>query len=230
MMAGDTRPLVLLLEPDTDTAEMYAEYFGMHEWRAQTAADGAAGLAKAIALRPDVITTETRLPIVDGFRTIQILKADPETASIPVIAVTGDTRDEYVRRLKEAGCSAVLAKPCLPETLLDRLREALTLARSLRARKQALRDHATSLRERSAALHARSLKAQTRARAVSVRTATPDILPPPLNCPSCAALLEYDYSIVGGVVTCREQWDYLTCPRGCGVFQYRPRTRRVRPA
>jgi hypothetical protein len=60
-------------------------------------------------------------------------------------------------------------------------------------------------------------------------TTTPPDAPPALVCPACDQPLLYMRSHVGGVSERhREQWDYFDCPNGCGSFQYRQRTRKLR--
>jgi len=60
-------------------------------------------------------------------------------------------------------------------------------------------------------------------------TTTPPNSPPDLRCPLCDQTLQYRTSHVGGVSERhREQWDYFECPNGCGDFQYRQRTRKLR--
>ena len=50
-----------------------------------------------------------------------------------------------------------------------------------------------------------------------------------LTCPSCDQPFQYDHSYVGGVSDRHaEQWDYYICST-CGMFQYRQRTRKIRP-
>jgi hypothetical protein len=62
------------------------------------------------------------------------------------------------------------------------------------------------------------------------RTTTPPLSPPMLLCPQCERQLRYRYSYIGGVSAHRaEQWDYLDCPSGCGQFQYRHRSKKLRP-
>jgi hypothetical protein len=57
----------------------------------------------------------------------------------------------------------------------------------------------------------------------------PPASPPQLICPDCDRPLDYKSSQVGGVsVRNAEQWDYFICGAGCGTFQYRQRTRKVR--
>jgi len=60
-------------------------------------------------------------------------------------------------------------------------------------------------------------------------TVVPPIPPRSLRCPLCDGALTYRRSHVGGVnVNNREQWDYFECPRSCGRFVYRPRTKKLR--
>jgi hypothetical protein len=60
-------------------------------------------------------------------------------------------------------------------------------------------------------------------------TDLPPSSPPDLICPDCDRPLEYKSSQVGGVSERNaEQWDYFSCTAGCGMFQYRQRTRKVR--
>jgi hypothetical protein len=60
-------------------------------------------------------------------------------------------------------------------------------------------------------------------------TIAPPIAPPKLVCPRCDNALMYLRSYVGGVSAKHsEQWDEYECPNGCGSFQYRQRTRKIR--
>jgi hypothetical protein len=60
-------------------------------------------------------------------------------------------------------------------------------------------------------------------------TIDPLALPPSLVCSTCDQPLRYLRSHVGGVsVRHPEQWDYFECVAGCGAYQYRPRTRKLR--
>jgi hypothetical protein len=60
-------------------------------------------------------------------------------------------------------------------------------------------------------------------------TTSPAIAPPSLICPQCDQPLAYQRSHVGGVSEKHpEQWDYFQCQAGCGTFQYRERTRKLR--
>jgi hypothetical protein len=60
-------------------------------------------------------------------------------------------------------------------------------------------------------------------------TTTPPSPPPLMRCGSCDGRLQYLRSHIGGVSSKHpEQWDYFVCPSGCGDFEYRVRTRKLR--
>jgi len=60
-------------------------------------------------------------------------------------------------------------------------------------------------------------------------TSTPPVPAPTLLCPICDQPLRYTQSYMGGVSAKHaEQWDYFECSGGCGTFQYRQRTRKLR--
>ena len=83
--------LALLVDKDQDTRHLYAEYLKLGNWRVDEAGDGREALAKAIALRPDVIVTERHLPGIDGVTLCDLLRRDLATSTIPIVFVTGDT-------------------------------------------------------------------------------------------------------------------------------------------
>ena len=63
---------------------------------------------------------------------------------------------------------------------------------------------------------------------IASATVDPQLTPPSVVCPTCDTPLRYLRSHVGGVGRHPEQWDYFECTAGCGLFQYRQRTRKLR--
>lgn len=66
-----------------------------------------------------------------------------------------------------------------------------------------------------------------RTQVATVTTQTPPIPPPALCCQHCSARLEYLRSYVTRTGRTSNQWDRFRCPKGCGEFEFRPRTRRL---
>ena len=69
------------------------------------------GLTLARTDQPDLILMDTRLPGMDGLAATALLKKDPATAAIPVIALTAMATDEDREKARLAGCDAYIAKP-----------------------------------------------------------------------------------------------------------------------
>ncbi|MEO6711941.1 MAG: response regulator [Mycobacteriales bacterium] len=75
------------------------------------AVDAETGLTLARAQRPDLILMDVQLPGMDGLAATALLKNDPATASIPVIAVTAMAMKADEEKSRLAGCDAYIAKP-----------------------------------------------------------------------------------------------------------------------
>ena len=75
------------------------------------AVDAEAGLTLARAELPDLILMDIQLPGMDGLAATALLKQDPATAAIPVLALTAMAMKEDQEKTKAAGCDAYIAKP-----------------------------------------------------------------------------------------------------------------------
>lgn len=88
-------------------------------------ASGAEALKRAASFSPDVIILDVMMPGMDGIETLRALRKLPETASIPVIFLTANTRAEEVNRYREEGAVEVIAKPFDPLTLASTVAEII---------------------------------------------------------------------------------------------------------
>jgi DNA-binding response OmpR family regulator len=226
-----TPPLALLVDPDFDTRKAFAEYLKRSSYAIDEAEDGREALAKAITRNPHIIVTETQLPGINGFDLCHLLRQDVATRSIPIVIVTGD--GSVADRAEGVGADSILVKPCLPETLLGEISRLLDQSFDLRERGRAARHRMHEQIAKSDRLIRRShanFRRVTLSRAHARHdTVAPPIAPPTPVCPSCDLPLRYTRSHVGGVNSHHsEQWDYFECAMGCGAFQYRQRTRKLR--
>jgi CheY-like chemotaxis protein len=120
------RPLVLIVEDHVDTRLMYAEYLRFTGLTVTEARDALTGVAKAIALRPNVIVMDLMLPGIDGWEAIRRLRTNTQTARLPIIVITGHEHKEYLRHAAiAAGADAYLIKPCLPSRLGSEVQRVL---------------------------------------------------------------------------------------------------------
>ena len=93
--------------------------------RVVVASSGQEGLQLAAAEQPDAIVLDAMMPGMDGPQTLEALKADPGTAHIPVVFLTGSVQAADRDRFMTLGAVATLIKPFDPMKLADQLREAL---------------------------------------------------------------------------------------------------------
>ena len=76
-----------------------------------SAADAESGLTLARSEGPDLILMDVQLPGMDGLAATELLKGDPATAAIPIIALTAMAMKVDQEKSEVAGCDAYIAKP-----------------------------------------------------------------------------------------------------------------------
>ena len=76
------------------------------------------GIALARQERPDLILMDIQLPDMDGMEATRILKADPQTLDIPIIALTAFARKGDRERILDAGCDGYIERPIRSKALL----------------------------------------------------------------------------------------------------------------
>lgn len=94
--------------------------------RLVAAANGLEGVRRARECCPDLVLMDLKMPVLDGCEATRRLKADPATAAIPVIVVSGETTAEWRARARAAGCDAFMEKPIDVGALVTAIRERVT--------------------------------------------------------------------------------------------------------
>ena len=84
-----------------------------------SAADAEAGVALARSTHPDLVLMDVQLPGMDGLAATALLKSDPQTRTIPIIALTAMAMKDDQERSVVAGCDAYIAKPLRYRDLYD---------------------------------------------------------------------------------------------------------------
>ena len=87
------------------------------------ASDGLQALGAAKSSRPALILLDVVMAGQDGYKTCRSLKADPQTATIPIVLVTSKGADSDKFWGKRQGADDVVVKPYLPNTILDVVRK-----------------------------------------------------------------------------------------------------------
>ncbi len=124
---------VLVVEDDAGTRKAMQQMLEGSGYVPAQAADGTEGLAQAEILHPDVILLDVKMPGLNGFEVCRRLKANPATAAIPVIFLTGFPDLTLNRLAYEAGGVACITKPFRLEALVAII-EAAVLSVERRAK------------------------------------------------------------------------------------------------
>lgn len=80
-------------------------------YRVRSAPDGLMALEAINTSRPDVVLLDLRMPQVDGWTVLRLLRAAPLTVSLPVIVVSANAQDAAERQAMDAGATFVIGKP-----------------------------------------------------------------------------------------------------------------------
>ena len=117
--------LILIIEDNDKNLKLVRDVLqvkGYSTLEAMTAEDG---IELARARKPDLVLMDVQLPGMNGIEALHVLRADPATASIPVIAVTASVMQQDRREIIRAGIDGFIEKPISLGGLLDAVRKAM---------------------------------------------------------------------------------------------------------
>lgn len=115
-------PKVLLVEDHETNRNMLSRGLTRNGYDVVIAVDGQEGVDMATSEKPDLILMDMSVPVLDGWEATRRLKADPATASIPVIALTAHATETDREKALAAGCDDVDAKPIELPRLLEKMK------------------------------------------------------------------------------------------------------------
>ena len=111
-----SRPRVLMIDDSNEERDLYALMLE-GDMTVLTASRGAEGLARASSDLPDAIVLDVMMPGMDGWEVCRRLKANPDTAEIPIIMLTAQDEPTLADEASRNGATALLTKPCPIEKL-----------------------------------------------------------------------------------------------------------------
>ena len=116
---------ILYVEDNEMNRQIVRDLLKRTTYRLIEAHDGEAGVATALAERPDLILMDIQLPKISGIEATRKLRAQPATAATPIVAITSFALAGDDQKAKAAGATAYLAKPYSPRDLLKLIRKLL---------------------------------------------------------------------------------------------------------
>ena len=130
--------VVLIVDDVPDNLAVLHDALDESGYTVLVATHGEAALKRAAQALPDIVLLDAMMPGMDGFEVARRLKANAQTAHIPIIFMTGLTETEYLVAALEAGGVDYVTKPIKPKEVLARMQVHLQGARERRQARSCL--------------------------------------------------------------------------------------------
>ena len=117
--------LILVADDDEDILALVTAVLERSGHEVVTVADGAEALATVRTRKPDLAVLDITMPRVDGLEVLRRLRADAETAALPVVLLSAQAQEADIERGFVTGASAYIKKPFSPRELATRVAQLL---------------------------------------------------------------------------------------------------------
>ena len=121
--------LILIVEDNEKNMKLVRDVLQVKGYATLEAVTAEDGIKLVIEHKPDLILMDIHLPGMNGIEALGVLRADPNTASIPVIAVTASVMQQDRKLITDAGFEAYVGKPINLKEFLDAVRGMLEMKR-----------------------------------------------------------------------------------------------------
>ncbi|MGB9803452.1 MAG: response regulator [Desulfofundulus sp.] len=118
-------PLILIIEDNPLNTKLVRDILQSQGYETREAATATQGLEMVRRERPDLILMDIELPGMDGLQATRVLKEDPATRDIPVLAVTAYAMKGDAEKALAAGCDGYISKPIQLKDFIDRVKAFL---------------------------------------------------------------------------------------------------------
>jgi CheY-like chemotaxis protein len=115
---ASTAQTLLLVEDNEDNRIIYCTVLRHLGYNVLEAQDGVQAVELARSARPDLILMDISIPRMDGWEATRLLRGDPRTSAIPIIALTAHALADDRARASQVGFSSYLAKPIEPRVVV----------------------------------------------------------------------------------------------------------------
>lgn len=124
-MAGET---ILVVEDNPLNMELVSDILEAHGYEVRQAINGKEAVQDVEAQMPDLILMDIQLPGLDGLTVTGIIKDNPATVNLPIIALTAHAMRGDEQKAREAGCDGYISKPIDTRSLPLTIRQFLDAA------------------------------------------------------------------------------------------------------
>ncbi|MDQ2907285.1 MAG: response regulator [Chloroflexota bacterium] len=116
---GISPPTILVIENEVSNRILIERVLSTRGYRCLSASNGREALDLLDREQVDLILTDLSMPVLDGYRTTQLIRARPGMETIPIIAVTAYALHDENEAAMQIGCTEYLTKPFKPRQLLE---------------------------------------------------------------------------------------------------------------
>jgi two-component system cell cycle response regulator DivK len=117
--------VILIVEDNERNLKLVRDVLQVKGYETLEAVTGEDGVKLAVEHKPDLVLMDIQLPGMNGIEALGVLRANPITAKIPVIAVTASVMQQDRKMITEAGFDAYVGKPINLKEFLDAVRKAV---------------------------------------------------------------------------------------------------------
>jgi len=131
--ASDKQRVVLIVDDHHDLLRFFLESLTiLSDLRVETAENGIDGLERCIELQPDCMVIDVKMPGLNGYELVRVLRGDPITAGIPLVILTAMAQDKDQFIGLASGADQYLLKPITADALLAAIEKAILVGDSER--------------------------------------------------------------------------------------------------
>jgi len=127
---------ILVIEDDPGSLRLMVYTLEHQGYQVLTAINGLVGIKKAQSEEPDLIVLDIMLPGMDGFEVCHHLRAEPGTAQLPVLMLSGKAQEVDEATGLKVGADDYLIKPVVPSKIISRVTTLLAQKKQLESKKR----------------------------------------------------------------------------------------------
>ncbi len=116
---GTRQPTILIIENEVSNRLLIERVLSTRGYRCISASNGQEALNILDREYVDLILTDLSMPVLDGYRTTQLIRERPGMANVPIVAVTAYALNDENEAAMQIGCNEYLTKPFKPRQLLE---------------------------------------------------------------------------------------------------------------
>lgn len=121
------RNKVLLVEDSKAVQQMYRNKLTIEQFQVLTADDGMQAIKLLAQEKPDLVLLDLMMPVMDGFKVLQVIKTDPRLSNIPVLVFSAKGQPEEVEKALNLGAAGFIVKSTTkPNEVVEKIRTVLS--------------------------------------------------------------------------------------------------------